>query len=392
MTNDHTERLHAPLSGSTAHRWPECFGSVALCKTVPPQEAGEAAKWGTFVHEIAERALKNFLNYKITGEYADPDWAKYYDDEDAVALAQSYVDCIWKDVLQQSLTGKAWGIEEEVCLDEHLGMWGIVDFWCIYIDDRGKKVLTVVDLKTGYHFVEVKKNPQFVFYGCSMIEEIKKKGKELDVLCTCVFQPRISHGSPFRETSYTNKQVFNWRKKFFKAANAILKGSTKLKVGSWCTFCPAQGVCKAYIKSLSDESSLALLDPEKITFPVPETIPDDKLTLLLTHQDAIEDFLKAVKLYAIARAKNGKAIPGFKVINGPTRRTWIEDEKAVAACLEANGLENPFVKKLVTISVAEKAVGKDALRNIVTTTKPSIILVSDTDPRPSIASAVELLT
>lgn len=391
LEQSHADRSHATFGGSTAHRWSNCYGSVALIKSVPPTAPGEAALWGTSVHEIAARALKDFLDFKTTGEPSDPDWEKDYTDEEAIELAKGYVECIWKDVLQQSLTGKAWGIEEEVCLDEHLDMWGIVDFWCIYIDDRGKKVLAIVDLKTGYHFVEIKKNAQFLFYGCAMIEEIKKGGKNLDILRTCVYQPRLSHGAAFRENSYSSKQTDKATQRFFSAARAISEGKQKLKVGDWCQFCPAQAVCKAYAKSISDRSALTLLDPATIKFPVPESLSEDTLVKLLEHGDEIEDYLKAVKLYAIAKCKNGGGIKGFKIVNGPTKRCWIEDEKSVAATLTSLGIKEPFRPKLITITAAEKFVKKEQLRDIVTTTTPSIILVPDTDPRPSVASAVELL-
>ena len=385
----HIDRVHAKLSGSTAHRWTNCYGSVALVESLPASPPSDAANRGTFVHEACECHLRSFLNKKITGlDY--PTYSERFDDE-ANDTAQNYVQVIWDKVLEKSLTGKAWGIEEEICLDEKLEMWGIVDFWCIYIDDRGRRTLAIVDFKNGYHFVEVTKNAQFIFYASSMVSEIRRGGKDLDFIRTAVYQPRIASGEPFREATYSSAQLDKHTKRFFKAARAILEGSTKLKCGSWCTFCPAQAVCKAYAKDISDKASLALMDKEKIELPKIETLSDEAIKKLVLYGSQIEDFVSAVRTHAVNRHLNGAPIEGVKLINGPTRRTWKEDEEEIAQALIKAGLQEPWQKKLVTITSAEKKLGKETLRDLVTTTKPTLQLVSSDDPRPAIESALDKL-
>ena len=384
----HNTRKHARLGGSTAARWLNCYASVALCESLPPQIAGDAAQWGTAVHEISERGLRSFLDYKLTGIPYSPAISA---DDEATELAESYVQCVWADVLHQSLTGKAYGIEEEVVLDEKLGMYGIVDFWCVHIDDRGKRVLTILDLKTGYHYVDVEKNEQFLFYGLALRQELQNGGKNFDILRTCIFQPRATPGPAFREASYTSKQLETWKSKFLKAAKEIYTGSTKFVAGDHCQWCAGKSVCPTYAKSISDNSSLALLEPDTFQFPKVDMIPDEVLAKLLTYKPKLEDFLDELTKYAINRAQNGTPIPGFKVVSGATRRTWIESTESVAEKLIDAGMPNPWVSKLVTITAAEKAVGKDALAGCTTTTKPSVVLVPDSDPRPALSGAKELL-
>ena len=388
----HAERKHARLGGSSAHRWCNCAGSVALCETLPPQETSEAAARGTYVHEACERCLRNFLNHKVTGESSAHDWDHDIDDE-ACETANNYVDVVWKEVLEQSLTGKAWGIEEEVCLDEKLQMWGIVDFWVVYINDQGKRVLCIVDFKNGRRFVDVPKNEQFIFYGCAMIQEIRNGGKDIDVLRTCVYQPNCSTGAaPFREASYTTKQIDTWFKKFYKAGRAVFEGKAKFKVGEWCGDCRAQGVCKAYGATISDKSALALLETKEIVLPKPESIPPERAAAIALHADDIIEFIKAVKANAINCAKNGSALPGTKVVNGPApRRAWRDEEEEVAKSLIEAGIKNPWVSKLMTITAAEKIIGAEKLIPCVKHTKQSVILVPDTDPRPAIKSAIDVL-
>ena len=49
---------HAKLGPSSASRWLNCPGSVALCATVPEEPSSEYADEGTFAHDIAERAIR----------------------------------------------------------------------------------------------------------------------------------------------------------------------------------------------------------------------------------------------------------------------------------------------------------------------------------------------
>lgn len=385
----HGDRQHARLGGSTAHRWVNCYGSVALSEQVPKTAPSEDALRGTYVHEACEAALQDFLNYKITGEYTDHDWASRFDEE-AADIASSYVKVIWEKVLNFSLTGKAWGIEEEVCLDKSLEMWGIVDFWAVYTDEKAQRVLVIVDFKNGFHFVEVAKNAQLLFYAAGMVKEIREGGKDFDSVRTCIYQPRIPSGEPFREATYSIKQLDSSSESYFKAARAILEGSGKLKVGSWCDFCPAQAICPAYIKKIEEQSSLALLKAD-LLLPKIDTIPDDTLAKLVLSSDAITSFLGEVEKYAILRAKSGNSIKGLKLIDGPTRRTWRDEEEKIAETLVTLGVKNPWNKKLIPITQAEKVTGKEALRALVTTTKPTVQLVADSDPRPALANALDIL-
>lgn len=386
----HNERAHAKLSGSIAHIWSECWGAPALWAQLPPSGPSEAALLGTTVHEICEHSLRDFLNWKVTGIQAPTVWMQNYDDA-GLNTAADYVKAVWEKVLQQSLTGKAWGIEEEVCLDRDLEMYGIVDFWVIYIDDRGRRVLAVMDFKNGFHYVEVPKNAQFLFYACSMLQEMRQAGKDLDYIRLCKFQPNTAHGDAYEEAGYTAAQVDKWKAKFFKAAKQILGGSAKLKVGKWCRWCQAQAICPAYGRSISDEASLALMEADKIQLPNVERISDGQLKALILYGDMVTDFIESVRKYAIGRVKDGKPIEGLKLINGPTRRTWRDQEQEIAKALTLCGVKEPWQRKLITITSAEKQVGKEALRDLVTTTKPSIRLVSAQDPRPAIADALSKL-
>jgi hypothetical protein len=112
---------------------------------------------------------------------------------------------------------------------------------------------------------------------------------------------------------------------------------------------------------------------------------------LLTYKPKLEDFLDELTKYAINRAQNGTPIPGFKVVLSNVRRTWIEDEKSIATQLASENLQDVWTRKLKTITAIEKLLKNSVPSSCVTTTKPSLVLVPDSDPRPALSGAKELL-
>lgn len=384
---EHKERAHAKLGGSSAERWINCTGSVSLIETLPPTPPTEAALEGTRVHEACEKRLTAFLDAKIHGE----DKPFTYDkDPDTAETAENYTAAIWKEVLEQSLTGKAYGIEEEVVLDEQMGMYGFVDFWSIHIDDRARRCLTILDFKNGFHEVEVKNNAQFLFYACAMVDEIRRGGKDLDYVYTCVYQPKAP-GNPFKKQGYTIAQVDKWKAKFFKAAKAILTNKINFKVGDWCYFCNAKGICKAYAKSVEAISPLSLLTPiETAVVPELQSLPDATLTYIALNAGKFIDFIDAAKSTVIAKLTNGATLKGVKLVLGKApARKWIKDEEKIAASLKLQKIK-PYKPKLIALSEAEKAGAK--LDGLYEHNKQSILLVPDTDPRPSAKTAIDVLS
>lgn len=383
---EHKERAHAKLGGSSAERWINCTGSVSLVETLPPTPPTPAALEGTKVHEACEKSLKSFLDAKINGEGKPFTFDK---DLEVATTAFNYTQTIWKEVLEQSLTGKAYGIEEEVVLDEAMQMYGFVDFWCIHIDDRARRCLTIVDFKNGYHEVEVKNNAQFLFYACAMVDEIRRGGKDLDYIYTCVYQPKAP-GNPFKKQGYTIAQVDKWKAKFFKAAKAILKNQVKFKVGEWCYFCNAKGICKSYAKSVEATSPLSLLKPlEPTVLPEISKLSDEALTSIALNSEKLTDFIDAAKSYVLNKLKNGAHMPGVKLVMGKApARKWIEDEEKIAASLKLQKIE-PYKNKLIALSEAEKVGAK--LDGLFEHNKQSVLIVPESDKRPAALTALDVL-
>jgi hypothetical protein len=373
-----------------------CTGSVALIESLPVEPSSSYALLGTYAHEVAEAKLKTFLNHKITGEPLStltPTNSAFddYDLEKVDMATDLYVKAVWEEVLKSSITGKAYGFEDKFTLNEKLAMWGYLDFWCIYISDKTKRTGVVVDYKNGYTPVSVDKNAQLAFYACALRKFVRDGEKDLDEVRCVIFQPNKAFGKAYSECKYTSKQLDAWEKKFSTAAHKILiEQKAKLKAGAWCEFCRAQAVCTAYSKQMEKSTSLKIIDVESLELPIPETLSDEQLSRLVKYSSELEDYLKAVKNYALQRFQGGKPITGLKMVMGSTKRCWRDNEEEIGEALVSMGITNPWNKKLLGIVAAEKLIGKGRIQDLCTTTVARELIVPDSDERESVAGHGEM--
>lgn len=395
----HDERAHARFNFSGAHRWLNCEGCIPLCETLPAQESTPYAKKGTLQHEANEKLLTMFLDYKKTGvgtEFQHDEFTGTVEDDadcefvavDALQTSKLYTKLIWERVLESALTGKAYAIEDKVILNAELDLWGSADFWAVHIDDKARRTGVFVEYKNGHYVVELKKNPQLMLYALALRAEMRRRGKDLDVVRTAIIQPN-ANCEPYRECSYTSKQLDTFEKQVYKKVNAILTTKKpKFKVGKWCTFCPAMAVCEAHKKDLESKELLPKLRDE----PLPEVtkLSDATLASIALHGDGLEEFLKAVRLHIIARHLQGKPVAGCKVVEKSGKRGWIKNEDLIANQLRAKGLE-PYRPKLITISEAKKKLTDEELKELTEVGKTTHTIVSLDDVRPDAKSATDIL-
>ena len=394
----HAEREHARFPFSAAHRWLNCPSSIALSEQLPTGKTeSPAARKGTLQHECNEGGLKAFLTFKETGTN-DESWRGNIKDDaeagfestEAFEITKLYITYIWEKTLEQSLTGKAWGLEEKWCLDDKNGLWGTCDFWCIGIDDRARRHGKIVDYKNGHYVVEIKNNPQLMGYALALLKEIRAAGKDLDVVTTAIIQPNASCET-YRECTYTAKQLETFEKKIYRAIKGILTGSkSKFKTGEWCTFCPAMAVCMEYKKNLEEKELLPLLKDKAL--PEISKIPEETLVKIALHGDELKEFLKAVDMYIINRHQQGKPLPGCKVVEKPGKRSWIDDEAKVAKILSDAGISDPWTKKLITMTEAKKLL-KDEKRYAaaISPGKTTLSIVDLSDHRAAASDSAKLL-
>lgn len=340
MTDAHSDRGHALLGGSSMEIALNCTGSVFHRMNYKfEEEENEAADLGTKTHEIGEALLTNLLIEKTDGtqNYMP---IPACDDEETMTNAQGWRDIVWEKGLEQSITQKAWGVEALLTLDEKLQMWGYTDFWGAHIDDRGKRKGIIGDYKNGFIIKEAEGNPQLAFYACALRAELQRVGRDIDYVQAFIYQPRAIATNPYKETTFTAKQLDKWKEKFIKTAEQIfIKKKPKFKVGEHCRFCKAMtaGICEDFNKAQKRETNLDLVDVTTVTLPAPERLTIEQVSKIVLNADLLENFISGVKGFAIRELKAGRKVPGLKLVKGVAKRKWL-DEARVASTLDKAGL------------------------------------------------------
>lgn len=340
-------RKHATLGGSSSHQWVNCPGSHFYKRELPPEGDTKYTIKGNKAHEIAEILLDDFLNNKLEG--TDPDIRAHLltgSEPELLEWAHGYVEALWENVLEKSITGKFWGLEEKFTLSKDFDMWGFSDFWAVMLTDRAKRRGVIVDYKSGYQEVELEENSQIAFYACAMQEEFTAAGKKLDEVLGVIYQPLSS--VPYKQVLFSAKNLEKWKGKFLAAgAQIFVKQKPKFKVGHWCKNCKAQAICTTYNKKVISKSDLALVDI-KDELPVPERLDDKVLGNIILHSDALTKFIKACKQYGMSRFLKGDPISGTKVVRtSEGKRSWKKGKEVeIAERLQEIGIENPYANKL----------------------------------------------
>lgn len=392
----HADRGHLRLGGSKAEIWFNCSGSEFLRDKCPPRANTKFTEQGTKEHELCEIAVADFLQHKLTG--SDPDIRAHLiscEEEETRSRVFQYRDFIWEEVLHQSITGKAYGIEDRFVYSEKYAVGGPVDFWVYGLDDKGQYYAHLVDYKSGYVKVEARKNAQLLTYSASFLQELKAVGKYVDYFLLSIFQPKNAKedGTCFDTWKVSAAKVEAFARKIDVQCQQIyVIGKPKFKVGKHCKYCPATPICKAFLKTQSVETSLALAEPDNLEFPSIETVPDETIVKLLMAMPDIARYAKTAKAYVIQRMKEGHIFPGMKIVSGVSKRFFPKDNQDfIAESLSAQGITDIWNWKLKGIGEVESQLkalyGKEAaaavMAQLTAKTVPSMSLVPESDKRPA---------
>lgn len=406
MTSE--ERGHSIFSASVAERIVHCSASVALSAKAPTPVPSPKAKEGTDAHAVADMVLSDFLAHKITG--SDPDIRAHLltSNLEFYNAAHEYKTALWENLLGQSITGKAYGIEERLDINPKLSMHSFTDFWALHLDNRGKRAGLVADYKYGIFEVQAEKNVQLAFYACALREEVRRGGKDLDYVRAAIFQPRLISGEKYKETKFTAKQLDTWYKKFMEVAEKIfVTKKVRFKAGKWCYFCPANGICKHYGKTASVHKALELVDPTIATLPEVTSLTDEQRLRIVANYDTIKNFIDAVYNTVFTEVKEGYTFGDtLKIIQTAAgKRKWKKDLDPVelAGYFESFGIPESdlYLKELVNISTLQaklktKITGgdtkaKEIISKYCDLSAPSLSLVPFSDPREPIETVLSVL-
>lgn len=371
---------HARLSASSAFRWINCPGSVALSDQCPAPASSSYADEGTLAHAIGELKLR-YVNDEISKRQLNAKMKpllqnEYYCGE--MEEATSY----YADAVIEAL--EAAGEDAELMIEQQFSLdrWVPEGFGTSDAVVIGGGVIQVIDLKYGKGIkVDARNNPQLRLYGLGAANLFDSL-YDFDTVRMTIIQPRLDHIST---EELPLSELLAWAEDDVKPrAQMAMDGTDYTAVGDWCRFCPAKAVCR---KRAEYNLSIA-----KDDFRNPPLLSDEEIGDVLRRADELQHWVKDVGDYALEQALAGKQYDGWKLVEGRSVRKYADDLK-VAEALKAAGYDEAMLyeRKLYGISAMEKIVGKkrltETLGDLIIKPAGKPVLVPESDKREAINTA-----
>ncbi len=377
---------HALLSPSSAHRWLNCPLAPRLEAQLPKKPSTDA-DIGTLAHSVCEITAKKRFKKVKAAEYnkvikklkADKLW-----DDEMLRTAEVYTDHLAERAMKfEHEPYIAFEIKVDVSdyVPEAFGRCDCVMF--------GDGTLVITDYKNGKGVtVYADENPQLMLYALGALKLYKPIfGDTIQKIEICIDQPRLELYSNW---TCTTDELLEWGTSIKPKAEMAFMGFGEYHTGDWCRFCRANGVCKEQAKqnmSAVDDFAGVVNQPVNVLSP-------EEISAILPRGQAFVEWLKKVEAQALNMALNGKPIPGYKVIEGSSSRTWSDQDKALETLLQS-GIERAMIYDNVPKSLAqlEKMLGKPKFNELVGSFvikppgKPKLATADDKHPEYKSAAA-----
>ena len=379
-------RDHALLSASSAQRWLHCPPSARLTEGMEDTPSPYAAE-GTRAHALCEMLLRRNLAMwphsecsKLAG--GNDDCGEIPDE--MVRAANAYVG-----FLHELWVGFAH--EPTVCVEQRvdLSAWvpeGFGTCDCLLIGDG---VLHIVDFKYGQGVpVSPVENPQLLYYALGGYD-LFRLTDEIETVRLSIVQPRIQAEPETWECSLA--WLLDWGAHvLYPAARDAWNGEGLRHPGGWCRWCKLYPACTAWRDKYqldgfeaeprpADEAGeaekgprsdfckpattgagkISKRNPEFEAVQDPAALTDEELGGWLKKLEGVAQYAKDLEAYAQQRLLEGHAIPGYKLVEGRSARTWT-DQAAAFEALRADGYDDAvlYTRQPITLTSVEKLLGK----------------------------------
>ena len=386
----HSERKHALLSASGAHRWLACTPSAKLEDQFPDTES-EAAAEGTLAHELAEMKVRNYFFPKELGKRKLNSAVKKLSEsglwkDEMQGYTDDYLDYIKTTALSLKSMPSV-RIEQRVYFKEYtladpedeIEGSGIADCILLYGD-----TVHVIDFKYGKGVpVSAEENPQLMLYALGAYQAYRLLYPISKAKLTIV-QPRLDSIS---EWGCPVDDLLKFGEYVKERAALAVKGEGDYSPGKdVCRFCRASAQCRARAE---ENVRLAFF-----TDKLPPLISNEEVGQYLEKGEDVAKWLEKLKEYALKECLAGKAVPGWKAVEGKGGREWADIDKAFDI-LTKSGLapeEMLWERKPLTAPQTEKLIGKrdfqESVGEFVIKKPGKPALVKESDKRPAITNKV----
>ena len=386
----HSERKHALLSASGAHRWLACTPSAKLEDQFPDTES-EAAAEGTLAHELAEMKVRNYFFPKELGKRKLNSAVKKLSEsglwkDEMQGYTDDYLDYIKTTALSLKSMPSV-RIEQRVYFKEYtladpedeIEGSGIADCILLYGD-----TVHVIDFKYGKGVpVSAEENPQLMLYALGAYQAYRMLYPISKAKLTIV-QPRLDSIS---EWGCPVDDLLKFGEYVKERAALAVKGEGDYSPGKdVCRFCRASAQCRARAE---ENVRLAFF-----TDKLPPLISNEEVGQYLEKGEDVAKWLEKLKEYALKECLVGKAVPGWKAVEGKGGREWADIDKAFDI-LTKSGLapeEMLWERKPLTAPQTEKLIGKrdfqESVGDFVIKKPGKPALVKESDKRPAITNKV----
>lgn len=374
---------HALLSASSAHRWLNCTPSARLEEQYPDKGSSFAAE-GSLAHELAELKLRQYFTTELTKRTCTLRHNKIKKDELYQAEMETHTDRYLEYVKEIAMAQSAMpfvAIESKVDFSAYVPEgFGTAD--CIVISGDQ---MHVMDFKYGKGVpVSAEENPQMMLYALGALNRYALL-YNINTVTLSIVQPRIDNMS---EWSTAPDALYGWAAEYVQPrAKLAYDGKGAFAAGEHCRFCKARAQC-------SERAVHDFYEIEQKYSPdiAPALLSDSALGDLLHRAEPFKRWLEDVQNYALSAVLDGKSVPGWKAVEGVSRRKF-DDVDAAFADLTAAGVQEIMLyeRKPLTLAAVEKLLGKQQFNElcgahvIKPAGKPT--LVPESDKRPAYSRA-----
>ena len=267
--------------------------------------------------------------------------------DEMIRAANAYVDFIHE--LWAGFTD-----EPTVCIEQQVDLSGWVPEGfgtcdCLLI---GNGVLHIVDFKYGQGVpVSPVENPQLLYYALGGYD-LFRATDEIETVRLSIVQPRIQAEPETWELPL--EKLLEWADDVLHPlAVQAWNGDGVRHPGSWCRWCKLYPACTAW----KDKYELDGFEAEAP--PTPAALTDEELGGRLKKLEGVAQYAKDLEAYAQQRLLEGHAVPGYKLVEGRSVRTWT-DQAAAFDALRADGYDDAvlYTREPITLTSVEKLLGK----------------------------------